>query len=283
MSISLSVVQQIEFDAMVKAEYRSKGFMLRDALRMRRDVIGRSVEFRKVGQVISNQTGYMQSVTVQDPNYGKATAILEKYTAATGVDYVQDLTVNFDTKMENASLVADAMGRRSDQICIDALVADLGDTIGVQFGTNPAANSNFTYAKYTEMMRFFENNAVPLPERFVAMSASNLRSLMQEDQFTSRFYTENRILDKGFIREYLGFNVIVVPEMTEGGLPKTGDIRTALAWHKQSSGMGIGANFRTEINYLPRETTWLINGIFSAGSVVIDNRGTLGILCDESV
>lgn len=70
--------------------------------------------------------------------------------------------------------------------------------------------------------------------------------------------------------------------MTEGGLPKAGNIRNAYAWHKQAVGMGVGADFRTEINYLPKETTWLVNGIFSAGASVIDDEGLLQINCDES-
>ena len=276
MSTSLTAVQQIEFDALVKAEYHSRGFLLRDTIRMRRDVVGNQVDFRKVGQIIAVQTAYQESVTIQDPGYNKASAFLLKYTAPTAVDSVQELTVNFDSKMENAMLVADAMGRRSDQIEIDAINADVGQTI-VDGGTN------FNYLKYTQMMEFFENNAVPLGDRFVAMSANNFRSLLQADQFTSTFYTQNRVLDRAMVREYLGFNLIIIPEMTEGGLPKAGNIRSALAWHKNAVGMGIGHNFRTEINYLPRETSWLVNGIFSAGAVVIDNRGVQRINCDESV
>ncbi len=217
----------------------------------------------------------MQSVTIQDPGYTPETCVLQKYTAPCAVDTVQELTVNFDVKMENAMLVADAMGRRSDQITIDAIAANVGDTV-------PTNASNFTYAKYTLMMQFFEKNAVPLGERWVAMSAANFRSLLAADQFISTFYTQNRVLDRGFVREYLGFNLVIIPDMTEGGLPLTGTVRTALAWHRQSTGMGIGHDFRTEINYLPRETSWLINGIFSAGAVVIDNRGTLAISCDEA-
>jgi len=276
MSTSLTAVQQIEFDSLVKAEYQSRGFLLRDTVRMRYDVIGNQIDFRKVGQLQAVQTAYLASVTIQDPGYTKATATLLKYTCPSAVDSVQELTVNFDTKMENALLVSDALGRRSDQISIDALEADPGTTI-VDAGTN------FNYDKYTEVMQNFDENAVPLSDRFIAMSANNLRSLMQEDQFVSTFYTQNRILDKGFIREYLGFNVIIIPTMAEGGLPKTGNIRKAFAWHKQAVGMGIGHNFRTEINYLPRETSWLVNGIFSSGAVVIDNAGVVEIDCDESV
>lgn len=276
MSISLTNVQQVEFDALVKAEYHSRGFLLRDTIRMKNDVIGATVDFRKVNQVIAVPTGYLQAVTIQDPGYTKETATLVKYTAPTAVDEVQELTVNFDTKMENAMLVAQALGRRSDQIVIDAIVAGIATTI-------PTATSNFTYDKFTQVLEFFDNNAVPLSERFVAMSASNFRSLLGEDQFVSTFYTQNDVIDRARIREYLGFNVIIIPQMTEGGLPISGTIRTALAWHKMSTGMGIGKNFRTEINYIAQNTAWLINGVFSAGAVVIDDLGVLGISCDESM
>lgn len=273
MSTSLTNVQQIEFDALVKAEYRSRGFLLRDTIRMKNNVIGATVEFRKVDQVIAVPTAYLQAVTIQDPNYTKYIATLIKYTAPTAVDEVQELTVNFDAKMENALLVAQAMGRRSDQIVIDALAADPGDTIA-------DGGTNFNYEKFTQAIEFFDRNAVPLAERFVAMSASNFRSLLQDDQFVSTFYTKNDVIDRARVREYLGFNVVIIPQMTEGGLPQTGDIQTALAWHKMSTGMGIGENFRTEINYIAQNTAWLINGVFSAGAVVIDNRGVLAIDCD---
>lgn len=275
MSNTLTNVQQIEYDAFVKAIYHSRGFLLRDTIRMRRDVIGAFVDFRKVNEVIAVPTAYLQTVTIQDPQYNKETATLQKYTAPIGVDSVQELTVNFDAKMESAILVADALGRRSDQITIDAFTSGVSTTIA-------NGGTNFTYDKYTQVIEFFDENAVPLSERFLAMSASNFKSLLHAQEFTSTFYTQNHVLDKGFIRDYLGVNVIIIPNMTEGGLPKTGNIRTAYAWHKQSSGAGIGHNFRTEINYLPRETTWLINGIFSMGAVVIDDTGLIGIDCDET-
>ena len=275
MSISLTAVQQTDFDELVKAEYRSTGFLLRDAVRTKSDVIGSSVEFRKVDQVISVPTAYLAAVSIQDPDYTKVSCIIQKYTTPTAVDTVQELTVNFDAKMENAMLVGQGMGRRSDQIIIDAITADPGDTI-----VNGGANMN--YVKFTQIYEYFEDHAVPKGERWLALSASNVRSLMSDQEFVSTFYTENRILDRGYFLEYLGINVVTIPQMTEGGLLKVGNIRTALAWHKMSTGMAIGHDFRTEINYMPDRTSYLVNGIFSAGAKVIDNRGVIAIECDET-
>lgn len=275
MSQSLSAVEQTDFDALVKAIYHSEGHLLSDSVRLKRDIVGAYVEFRKVDQVVSVPTAYLAGVNIQDPGYSKVSCSLQKFTTPTGVDEVQEVTVNFDAKMENAMLVGQAMGRMSDQIIINAITADPGSTIS-------DGGTNMNFDKFTQVYAYFEDNAVPKGQRWMALSASNVQSLMQDDQFISTFYTENRILDRGYFLDYLGINVVTIPTMVEGGLSKVGNIRKALAWHKMSTGMGIGFDFRTEVNYLPKETTWLINGIFMAGAKVIDNTGVIRIDCDES-
>ncbi len=279
MSLSLTNVQQTEFDAMVKAEYRSRGFILRDTITTRTDVVGAFVQFRKVGQVIANAVGFQNTIAIQDPQFTAWTATLVKYAAGTAVDEIQDLTVNFSSKQELAMVVAMAIGRRSDQIVINALYANPGQTI-VNGGTN------LSYAKLRQVVQYFEEDAVPLAERFLAVTGNMLRALLASDQLISRFYTSNDAVASGTLmyRDVLGMNIRVIPSMTEGGLPNvSGNIYAALAWHKMSTGMGIGQDLRTEINYLPRETSWFVNGLFYAGAVVIDNRGVFEIDCDSSV
>lgn len=276
MSGSLSNVEQIEFDSYVKVKYQSGGFLLRDTVRIQSEVVGNQVEFRKMDQIMSVPTGYSAAVTPQDPGFQKVRCNLQKFTTPATVDEVQELTVNFDSKMELAIAVSKAMGRRSDQIVIDAL--NLNPSVTIADG-----GVGMTYDKYLKVYEYFEDNAVPLEERFMALSAQNLTSLMKADQFVSTFYTENRILDRAKIREYLGINVIVIPKMKEGGLPLNGNIRTAFAWHKLGVGAGIGMNFRTEVNYIPKETSYLVNGVFSAGAVVVDNLGVFAIDNVETV
>lgn len=275
---TLSPAAQIEYDAMVKAEYRSQGFLLRNAVRRKENVVGSSVQFRRMGQIVSTPTGYAQAVTPQNPGIAVPAATLVKHTTPVLIDDVEELTVNFDAKMESVGAIGQAMGRRSDVITLDAIAVTPGKAIAV--GT-----SNMTYDKYTEVFENFEDKAVPIGDRFIAMSANNFRSLLKAEQFTSSLFTNNRVLDKAMIREFLGMNVIIIPTMTEGGLAyNTGTkVRTALAWHKQAVGFGVGANFRTEINYAPTLTSWLANGVFSAGAIVIDNRGTISIDCDENL
>lgn len=279
MSLSLTNVQQVEFDALVKAEFQSTGFILRDTMRIRSNIVGNTVQFRKVGKVIAYPAAYQETVTVQDPGFFAEVATLQKYMAPTAVDEIQDLTVNFDARRENAMVVAYAIGRRSDQIMIDALDAS-GTSANI-----PAGGSNMTYAKMRQVLRFFETNAVPLNERYIAMSGNNMAALLADDQIISRLYTSNDAVVTGTLnfRDLMGMNVRIIPDMPEGGLPLAGNIRTCFAWQKSALGMGIGQDMRTEINYIPQRTSWLVNGVFFAGATAIDNLGIINIECDESV
>lgn len=278
MSLTLSNTQQTEFDAMVKAEYYSRGFLLRDSVYTKKDVIGRFEQFRKVGYITANQVAFQNTIAIQDPNFQAVTATLEKYAAGCAVDEIQDLTVNFSSKEELAMLVAMAIGRRSDQILIDAINGSAGTTIA-------NGGTNMSYAKLRNVVQLFEENAVPIEHRYMAMSGNNLRALLAADQIISRFYTSNDAVVTGTLnnRDLLGMNIRIIPTMVEGGLPIAANIRECYAWHWRAVGMAIGQDLRTEVNYLPRETSWFINGLFFAGAAVIDNRGVYQIDCDESV
>lgn len=281
-NFNLSPAAQIEYDALVKAQYRSTGWKLRGAMRMKENVVGSSVQFRTMGEVISKPTGYSAAVVGQDPNIAVPAATLQKFTTPVYVDDVEDLTVNFDAKMESVMAIGQAMGRRSDQIGINALAAVTysatpTDTQGTLIA---ASTTGFDYTKYTQVVEAFEDRGVPPGDRFLAVTARQFRQLLASQEFTNFFYTTNRVLDYGMLADYLGVNFIVIPAMTEGGLPAGAGGATeqrAFAWHKMGLGMGVGANFRAEVNYIADVTSWLANGVFSAGAVVTDARGVIAV------
>jgi hypothetical protein len=281
-NFTLTAAQQVEYDALVKAQYRSSGWKLRGSMRMKENVVGNTVQFRVMGNVTSVPTGYSQRVTGQDPGLTTATATLVKHTTPIYGDTVEELVVNFDSKMESVAEIGRAMGKRSDQIGIDALsaatyAATPTDTQGTLIA---AGTTGFDYTKYTQLIEAFEDRGVPLEDRFLAVKARQFRQLLASDQFINSFYTNNRVIDYGMLRDYFGVNFILIPAMTEGGLPNGAGGATedrAFAWHRMALGMGVGMNFRAEVNYVPEVTSWLANGIFSAGAVVIDPRGVVAI------
>jgi hypothetical protein len=279
MTISLTNVQQIEFDALVKKAYQSQGFILYNAIRKRTDVIGATIDFRKMGTLTAVAQGYQDTVTGQDPGHTKATATLQKYVCPSYVDNIQQLTVNFDERKELAELVGMALGRRSDQIIIDALDAS------ATTNTIPDGGTNLTFDKIRDVVSFFNRFSVRKGmTRHIAISAQGEQSLLNSEQFTNIFFAPNKTIPEGTLDGVRTMGMVwhVIPEMNEGGLPITGNIRTAFAWDEMSTGIAVGKNFATEINYIPEKTSWLVNGIFSAGAVAIDDVGIIKIDYDES-
>lgn len=279
MSLSLSNVDQTIFDEMVKKAYQSSGFLLRNGVRMRMNVQGTTVSFRKVGSVTADQYAFQTQVQYQDPGYNKADATLLPYRAPTLIDDLQQFLFNFDERKEDAELIAMALGRRSDQIIIDSLNAS---------GTsNTIANggTGLTFAKIRQINKFFNDLAVPPEERHIAISAVGEEQLLAEERMTSSLYLNLDLLKNGSLNgNYaMGMNFHVIPTMTEGGLPLSGNIRKCFAWHKLALGFGSGRDFSTIIERVPHLDSWQVLGKMFAGCIAVDAVGIIECDIDESV
>jgi hypothetical protein len=279
MSTSLSNVDQIIFDEMVKKAYQSRGFLLRDKVRVRQNVEGTQVSFRKVGFVTAQQYAFQTQVNWQDPDFSPVNLTLYPFRAATLIDDLQQFLFNFDSRAEEASLIGEALGRRSDQLIIDAL--DASGTANVI----AAGSRGLTWDKVREIVYYFDSLAIPPEERTVAISAKAQQQLMASLQFTNSLYTNlDTIRDGNFNGKFaMGMNWVVIPNMDEGGLPITGNIRTCFAFHKQAVGMGIGREFSTIIERVPNLDSWQALGKMFANAIAIDNRGVIEVNVDESV
>jgi hypothetical protein len=72
-------------------------------------------------------------------------------------------------------------------------------------------------------------------------------------------------------------------DRAEGGLPLDGSSdRTIYAFHKDAIGMAEGIAPKTEINYVPEKTSFLIASMFSAGAVAIDDEGIVKITARDT-
>lgn len=80
----------------------------------------------------------------------------------------------------------------------------------------------------------------------------------------------------------MGFTFHVIGDRDEGGLPKSSNDRTCFAFHKSSIGCAVGIAPKTEINYIPTRTSFLVTAMLSMGSAAIDADGIVDVVCDES-
>ena len=80
----------------------------------------------------------------------------------------------------------------------------------------------------------------------------------------------------------MGFQFHVVGDRDEGGLPLSTNDRTCFAFHRSALGVGVGIAPKTEINYIPEKTSFLVTAMLSMGAGAIDTDGIVDVICDES-
>lgn len=280
MSISLSNAFVTLFDAEVKQAYQGKA-MLVPAVRQRRGVEGSTVKFPKVGKGVATVRVPQTDITPLNVGFSSVTLTLSDYNAAEYSDIFSQAKVNFDERQELVQVVAGAMGRRQDQMILDALNASSTSlTVANSIG---GATTNMNIAKLREAKRLMDKNNVPPDGRNIIIHGNGLANLLSETSVTSSDFNSVKALVQGELNTFLGFTFHVLGDRSEGGLPIDGSLdRTCYAFHKDAVGYGEGIAMRTEINYIAEKTSWLVNEVFSAGAVAIDDEGIVKITCRET-
>lgn len=280
MAISLSNAFVTLFDAEVKQAYQAKG-MLAALVRQRRGVEGSTVKFPKVGKGVATPRIPQSDVTPLNVSFSNVTCTLGDWNAAEYSDIFSQAKVNFDERNELVQVVSNAMGRRQDQIILDALAASgTALTVANDIG---GTDTNMNVTKIREAKRLLDSYNVPADGRVMLIHANGLSNLLSETAVTSSDFNSVRALVAGELNTFMGFRFITLGDRSEGGLAKDGsNDRTCFAFHKDSLGYAEGIGMRTEINYVPEKTSWLVNSVFSAGAVTIDAEGIVAITARES-
>ena len=280
MSISLSNAFVTLFDAEVKQSYQGKA-MLVGAVRQRRGVEGSTVKFPKVGRGVATPRITQSDVTPLNVGFSNVTCTLQDWNAAEYSDIFSQAKVNFDERSELVQVLGNAIGRRQDQLVLDALSASSTSlTVANSIG---GANTNVNVAKLREAKKLLDKGNVPPEGRHLIIHANGLASLLSETAVTSSDFNTVKALVAGEINTFLGFTFHVLGDRSEGGLAIDGSLdRTCFAFHKDAIGYAEGIAPRTEINYIPEKTSFLVNSVFSAGAVSIDDEGIVKITARES-
>jgi len=280
MAIGLSNAFVSLFDAEVKQAYQAKAQLV-GATRMRRGVEGEVVKFPKVGKGAATLRVPQTDVTPLNVDFSQVTATLQDWNAAEYSDIFMQQKVNFDERQELVQVLSSAIGRRQDQLIIDALTAS-GTSLTVSNDIG-GTDTNLNVAKLREAKKLMDKNNVPPMDRHIVIHANSLANLLSEDAVTSSDFNTIKALVQGELDTFLGFKFHVLGDRAEGGLAIDGSLdRTVWAFHKQAMGYAEGIAPRTEINYIAEKTSYLVNTVLSAAAVAIDAEGIVQLTCRES-
>jgi hypothetical protein len=278
MSKYISDLAVAEFDRDVKQEY-SQMKQLRPTVKVKTGIEGSTVRFQKSAQGMANKKVPQADVSPMNIDYSYVTATMEDWNAPEYTDIFDAPKINFDERSELVSLSAKAVGRREDQIIIDALEAGATTlTVAKTIGSTDGMNT----AKFRDAKRLLDYYNVPGDGRTFLMSSEALYDMLGDSDADTFDKNAVKALVQGELSTWLGFRIMTVGYMAEGGLPKATNTRSAFAYHQGSLGYGIGMDMRTEINYIAQKTSWLVNTVFSAGAIAIDAYGMVTISHDEA-
>ena len=282
MSTNLSPAFVQLFEAEVHQAYQGAA-VLRGAARTRTGVVGDTVKFPKVGKGSASVRTPQTDVVPINGEFSQVSVSLTDFVAAEYSDVVNQAKVNFDERQELAALVGNAIGRREDQIIIDALdTASAGSTVAkTVVTTGSAAASNLNVGKIIAAKKALDAKNVPATDRHFIIHANNLAGLLGDERAISSDFQTLQALVGGQINQMMGFTFHIVGDRDEGGLPLATADRTCFAFHRSAIGVGVGIAPKTEINYIPQKTSFLITAMLSMGAGAIDVDGIVDVICEE--
>ena len=282
MSTNLSPAFVQLFEAEVHQAYQAAA-VLRGAARMRTGVIGDTVKFPKVGKGQASIRVPQTDVVPINAAFSQISVTLSDYVASEYSDIFNQQKVNFDERQELAQVVGNAIGRREDQILIDALeAASAGTTVAKNVvNSGSAANSNLNVGKIIAAKKGLDAANVPPTDRHFVVHANNLAGLLSDERAISSDFQTLQALVQGNINQMMGFTFHIVGDRDEGGLPLSSSDRTCFAFHRSALGCAVGIAPKTEINYIPEKTSFLVTSMLSMGAAAIDVEGIVDVVCAE--
>jgi hypothetical protein len=283
MALQISNAFVTLFDSEVKQAYQAQR-ALAGLTRERTNVEGSTVKFPKIGKGSASVRVPQTDVVPLNVTYSQVTASMTDYIAAEYSDIFHQQRVNFNERQELVQVVSGAIGRRMDQVIIDALIAasstgTVANTVADDGSTGSASNLNV--GKLRAAKKALDAKNVPMEGRTIVLHANNLSALLGLTSVTSSDFNTVKALVTGEVDTFLGFKFVTVGDRDEGGLPVASSVRTVFAFHRDAVGMAIGLNQTSRVDYIAEKTSFLVASMFSAGSVAIDSDGIVKISCTE--
>ena len=179
------------FEAEVHQAYQGAA-VLTGAARTRTGVVGSTVNFPKVGKGQASVRTPGTDVVPLNTSFSSVSCTLTDFSASEYSDIFLQNKINFDERRELAQVVGSAIGRRQDQIILDALAAaSAGSTVANTVVTtgSPSA-SDLNVGKIIAAKKAMDAKNVPTQNRHMIIHANNLAGLLGDERAIRRRFPE---------------------------------------------------------------------------------------------
>lgn len=270
-SIDQAFIKQFEQE--VHEAYQRMGSKLRNTVRNINNVNGSTAVFQKVGKGTASTKSTHGMVPVMNLAHSMIEVALQDFYAGDWVDKLDELKINIDERQVIANAGAYALGRKTDELIVNALAA--AGTLSVD-----ADDTGMTIGKILEAFEKLGHADVPDDgERYCVVGYKQWSDLLQVEEFASAEYVGSDDLPFNGTQAKRWLGSLFMPM---SGLPLgAGNVRSCFWYHRTAIGHASGSDVQTDITWHGDRAAHFVNNMMSQGAGLIDANGVVVIACDE--
>lgn len=272
MSTSIDQAFVKQFEREVHEAYQRQGSKLRHAVRVKNGVVGSSTVFQRVGTATAKTKGRHAMVPVTSTEFNAVEIPLVDYYVGEWIDRLDELKTNIDERQVLANAGAFALGRKTDEIVIDAL-SNASHVAGT-------TSTGLTKSKVLEAFEQLGTNDVPDDgQRFAVIGWRQWSDLLDLNEFSSAEFVGDEQLPWRGMQAKMWLGSMWIPH---SGLPVVDGVRTCFWFHKSAVGHAIGQDVVTDITWHGDRAAHFVANSMSQGAGLIDPAGVIKLPCLEA-
>lgn len=269
-SIDQAFIKQFERE--VHEAFQRQGSKLRNTVRTISDVNGSTAVFQKVGKGTASTKSTHGMVPVMNLSHSAVEVTLQDYYAGDWVDRLDELKVNINERQVIANAGAFALGRKTDELIINALDGAATNVIA-------SGATGLTKTKILDAFEMLGEADVPDDgERFAVVGWSQWSDLLGIPEFASADYVGADDLPWRGTQAKRWLGTLWLPH---SGLPLATSTRSCFWFHKTAIGAASGSDVQTDITWHGDRAAHFVNNMMSQGAALIDDTGVVKIDADE--
>lgn len=238
-----------QFEADVHLAYQQMGTRLRSTVRSKSGVVGKTTTFQKIGKGTASTKSRHGIVPVMNLNHEPVECVLNDYYAGDWVDALDELKTNIDERRIVASAGAYALGRKTDELILQAL-DECKNTI--------KKDKNIKQTVLA-MVAFLNEHDVPDDgRRFCVVDIEDWNELL------SIGINESVDIDGSTAITWLGVKFILHNEA-----------KCMYMYHTSAIGHACGQEVKTDITWHGERAAHFICNSMSQGACIIDQDGII--------
>ena len=284
MSTSIDTSFITSYEAKVHEVFQRQGSYLKDAVRVKDNVVGSTAVFQKIGKGTATTKARHGTITPMNQTHTAPSVTLADFYAGDWVDKLDEAKININERDALASGGAMALGRKVDDQITTALDATTQTVITLTVTSKAAI-----LATAIEFAEAAWDNDVPNDGQVYAVVTSRYWSqLMTIDQFQRAEYVsaegmslmKGPMVGKGKWKDWMG-----IKWKMQTGLPGAGTATAkCFIWHKMAIGYAVAqaAGNIAGQEAVAADITWhgdraahFVNHMMSGNALLIDDTGVI--------